>query len=222
MEKTDPLPVFRYHPDPLKTGSVVVAADAPCLGCSRIRGYIYTGPVFTSRNFPLEHHLCPWCIADGSAAREFAATFNDTGETDGIGDAARKEVETRTPGFTAWQQERWLSCCGDAAAFLGAAGAEELMRDHPAAVAEVKKHLREEYELSMADAEEFFGDLRKDDEPTAYVFGCLDSDLDLLVRSPPTRTGACWITLRWEKNLPVSLRRAMVDLHKPDRTHTCP
>jgi uncharacterized protein len=131
------------------------------------------GPVFSTKNFPLKHHLCPWCIADGSAAREFYATFNDTGETGGIGDEARREVETRTPGFTAWQQEKWLACCGDAAAFLGAAGAEELKRDHPAAVSVTKQHLRQEYDLSKADADEFFQNLRKDDEPTAYVFVCL-------------------------------------------------
>lgn len=118
------LPPFKYHPDPLATGSFRVDPDTPCLSCSRIRGYIYTGPVYTERNFILAYHLCPWCIADGSAARQFGAIFNDTGTIDDISDEARTEVETRTPGFDGWQQETWLACCGDAAAFLGASGEE--------------------------------------------------------------------------------------------------
>src|SRR5690348_16843232 len=125
MQASEPLPLFRYHPDPLATGSVRADTDTPCLACSRIRGYIYTGPAYTEKNFILEEHLCPWCIADGSAAKRFSATFNDTGQTDGISDQVRNEIETRTPGFDAWQQEQWLSCCGDAAAFLGHADAKE-------------------------------------------------------------------------------------------------
>jgi uncharacterized protein CbrC (UPF0167 family) len=31
------LPSFRYHPDPLATGSVIAARDMPCLCCNRIR-----------------------------------------------------------------------------------------------------------------------------------------------------------------------------------------
>ena len=39
MDDLDPLPSFRYHPDPVGTGSVKAEPDTPCLGCSRIRGY---------------------------------------------------------------------------------------------------------------------------------------------------------------------------------------
>ena len=39
MDDPDPLPTFRYHPDPVGTGSVKAEPDTPCLGCSRIRGY---------------------------------------------------------------------------------------------------------------------------------------------------------------------------------------
>jgi uncharacterized protein CbrC (UPF0167 family) len=35
-------------------------------------------------------------------------------------------VAYRTPGFKGWQQERWWTHCGDAAAFLGRFGVTEL------------------------------------------------------------------------------------------------
>jgi uncharacterized protein CbrC (UPF0167 family) len=173
MEDSDPLPFFRYHPDPVATGAVKLAPDMPCLGCNRTRGYIYTGPVFTEKNFILAEHLCPWCIADGTAAKRFGATFNDTGMTENVPDPVRDEIEARTPGFNGWQQEQWLSCCGDAAAFLGTAGAAELERNFPAAIPVVRKYLRREYHLSKEDAEEFFNSLSKHGQPTAYIFGCL-------------------------------------------------
>ena len=173
MENPEPLPAFRYHPDPVGTGAIVANPDQPCLGCSRIRGYIYMGPVSTEKNFILDEHLCPWCIADGSAAKRFSATFNDTGVAEGIPDAVRAEIEQRTPGYTGWQQERWMACCGDGAEFLVVAGKRELERDFQEAVAVVKNHLRDEFDLSKADAEDFFDGLSKDGEPSAYVFRCL-------------------------------------------------
>jgi uncharacterized protein CbrC (UPF0167 family) len=167
------LPVFRYHPDPLATGAIKSEPDRPCLGCNRIRGYLYMGPVHVEKNFILEEHLCPWCIADGTAAKRFGARFNDTGSTDGITDQVREEVESRTPGYSAWQEEQWLACCGDAAAFLGLAGAVELKRDFPDAIPAVKTYLRDEYSLSKDEMEEFFSALSKEDMPTAYIFRCL-------------------------------------------------
>jgi uncharacterized protein CbrC (UPF0167 family) len=68
------LPVFRYHPDPLKSGSIV-PSDAECRCCGKRRGYIYTGPVYAEAD--LDEALCPWCIADGSAHRTFDAGFVD-------------------------------------------------------------------------------------------------------------------------------------------------
>jgi len=68
----DQLPSFRYHPDPLGTGAIKATPDSPCLGCNRIRGYLYVGPVHTEKNFILDEHLCPWCVADGIAAKKFA------------------------------------------------------------------------------------------------------------------------------------------------------
>jgi len=116
------LPVSKYHPDPVATGSVEANDGKPCLCCNRIRGYIYTGPAYSEKFHYLSGCLCPWCIADGSAAKRFQAVFTDTGELDGLPGAVCVELETRTPGFNGWQQEHWLTCCGDATAYLGTTG----------------------------------------------------------------------------------------------------
>ena len=166
------LPVFRYHPEPLATGSFRADADTPCLSCNRIRGYVYTGSVWTEKNFILDDHLCPWCIADGSAAKRFGATFCDTGTLD-VPDAVREEIETRTPGFIAWQQESWLGCCDDGAAFLGSAGAKELRGKFSEARPSVEQVLRDDYDLSGKELKEFVDSLSTESDPTAYLFRCL-------------------------------------------------
>jgi uncharacterized protein CbrC (UPF0167 family) len=55
------------------------------------------------------------------------------------------EIAERTPGFSGWQQEGWLTCCGGA----------ELHEQFPQAIVAVKKHLKEDYDLSGADLQEF-------------------------------------------------------------------
>jgi uncharacterized protein CbrC (UPF0167 family) len=149
----EPLPKFKYHPDPIATGSIKADADAPCLSCNRIRGYIYEGPAYSEKFHYLTHSLCPWCIADGSAAKQFGAEFAD---------AEMEEIACRTPGFNAWQQEQWLTCCDDAAAFLGPAGAAELKGKFADAIPAVEQ-----------DWDGDWHDLEKDGEPTAYIFQCL-------------------------------------------------
>ncbi|MCP4306259.1 MAG: CbrC family protein [bacterium] len=43
--RSDELPSFRYHPDPIATGSIRPSDEAVCRRCSRNRGFIYVGPV---------------------------------------------------------------------------------------------------------------------------------------------------------------------------------
>src|SRR5262245_60801263 len=68
------LPVFRYHPDPVRTGSIQ-PSDNECVCCRKRRGHIYMGPVFAEPE--LDESLCPWCISDGSAHETFDAEFTD-------------------------------------------------------------------------------------------------------------------------------------------------
>ncbi|HYL98157.1 MAG TPA: CbrC family protein [Blastocatellia bacterium] len=167
------LPTFKYHPDPLSTGSVQVDADTVCASCEQARGYIYAGPVYSEQDVDLDEHLCPWCVADGSAAEKFEACFNDAGTMDDVSDDIVDEIEQRTPGFVAWQEAQWLTCCNDAAAFLGLAGADELRKKFPKAIPAVKDYLKDEYDLSGGELKEFMDSLDKDGQPTAYIFQCL-------------------------------------------------
>jgi uncharacterized protein CbrC (UPF0167 family) len=164
------LPAFKYHPDPLATGSVV-KSGGQCRCCGRKTGFIYAGPVYAEEE--LDRSFCPWCIANGVAAKKFDATFTDEA---GIGDGevpvsaeTEDEVSRRTPGFSGWQQERWLGCCDDAAAFLGPMGRKELEKLGAKAAAAV----REECGLEGEEWESFLRELDRDNGPTAYVFRCL-------------------------------------------------
>lgn len=158
------LPVFKYHPDPLATGAIK-ASDEMCVACDRSRGYIYVGPVYAVEE--LVEQLCPWCIADGSAARKFDASFTDVGSDapPGVAPAVTDEVEHRTPGFAGWQQEHWLYHCGDAAAFLGRVGCEELQQTPEALnVLLAQQEHGEAPDVALLDT---------DGDATAYMFRCL-------------------------------------------------
>lgn len=166
------LPRFTYHPDPLATSSVI-AADTVCVCCQQARGYIYTGPVYAEGEYG--DLICPWCIADGSAHARLDVMFTDDegvgggGAWDEVPEAVVEEVVRRTPGFGGWQQEQWWTHCGDAAQFLGHAGQAELQAAGPQAIAAIQDS------TGLEDGPEwdhFFGALRKDGSPTAYLFRC--------------------------------------------------
>jgi uncharacterized protein len=118
------IPFFKYHPDPIATGSVVPSI-AQCACCGNSRGYLYTSSIYCTDDI---EGICPWCIADGSAAEKFHATFVDDTLLlqAGLDATIVLEVTTRTPGYDSWQGEVWLSHCEDACAFLGDASKEEV------------------------------------------------------------------------------------------------
>jgi uncharacterized protein CbrC (UPF0167 family) len=87
---------------------------------------------------------------------------------EGVSPEVRNAIAARTPGFEAWQQEEWLTCCQDAAAFLGAAGAAELQPGFSEAIPAVTEYLKANYDLEGDELEEFVGALSKDGQPTTY------------------------------------------------------
>lgn len=119
------LPTFTYHPDPISTGNVE-ASDTVCRCCGKSQRYIYTGSVYCVED--LRDRLCPWCIADGSAAERFDAEFADADPLieAGLPSNIVEEVNRRTPGYSSWQQEVWQTCCHDACEFHGDAKRGEL------------------------------------------------------------------------------------------------
>ena len=166
------LPVFKYHPDPIGTGSIV-ESDTECACCGRARGYVYAGPVYSEEEY--NECICPWCISDGSAHEKLDASFTDEDGVGGNGDWDQVPAEVveavayRTPGFSGWQQERWWTHCGDAAQFLGRAGHKERKALGPDAVAAIRES------TGLADGPEWkhlLANLDKEASPTAYIFRC--------------------------------------------------
>jgi uncharacterized protein CbrC (UPF0167 family) len=164
------LPTFRYHPDPLASGSIVTS-DKKCRCCRKARGFIYAGPVYADDD--LEEALCPWCIADGSAARKFDATFFDAeAVSDEVPEAAMNEICERTPGYDSWQGGHWPACCGDAARYLFPVGYPELQGPHREWQGSVLNHIIYNMSISGGAATRLLQSLHRDQGPTAYLFEC--------------------------------------------------
>jgi uncharacterized protein CbrC (UPF0167 family) len=72
------------------------------------------------------------------------------------------QLLTRTPGFSGWQQERWLYHCADAAMFLGRVGyALEMVRRE-----------MEEFNWSAEQNAQYVRSLHPDGDATGYLFRC--------------------------------------------------
>ena len=165
------LPTFRYHPDPIASGSVV-ASTKKCRACRKARGYIYTASTYAEDD--LVDCLCPWCIADGTANKKYDATFVDSEAFDAtVPEAAVAEICERTPGFASWQPERWPHCCGHATAFLEPAGTSEISAKYREHEYTLMTHVVHTMGISGGAATRLVDNLKKDAGPTAYVFRCL-------------------------------------------------
>ena len=117
-------PSFKYHPNPILTGAIT-ESDEVCECCEQSRGYVYTSTLYSPEEVDF---ICPWCIADGSAAKKFDGMFSDDYplQDAGVPQEVITEVCERTPGYSSWQQEVWQSHCDTACEFHGDAKKEEL------------------------------------------------------------------------------------------------
>ncbi|WP_162601561.1 CbrC family protein [Occallatibacter savannae] len=165
------LPTFKYHPDPISSGSIV-ASGVKCKACNQSRGFMYIGAVYSSHE--LDDALCPWCIFDGTAHRLFGAEFidpkavGDYGRWDAVPGSVMDEVCFRTPSFNGWQQERWFTHCGDAAEFIAPVGSAELQNFDSS----LYKAIAEESGFSTDELAQYMKSLDRDSGPTAYAFCC--------------------------------------------------
>ena len=169
----EPLPHFRYHPDPVATG-YLVRSEATCLCCEQARGYVYSGSPCAEDE--LESSLCPWCIFDGSAAERFDAEFVDPHELkkNNVEEAVIDEVTRRTPGFTAWQGDRWLCHCGDACEFHGDLPREQLRNVTADARSSILADLPRDFSWDR-----ILKDYEPGGQPAIYWFRCRHCGVDL-------------------------------------------
>jgi hypothetical protein len=114
------LPQFPYHRDPIASDSVY-ESDAVCECCGKARGVLYKG-VSYARNSP--KNLCPWCIADGSAAKKYDASFFDADFVDddfnyvSMPPELHLEVFGKTIGFSTFNPIGWWVHCGEPAEYI--------------------------------------------------------------------------------------------------------
>ena len=114
--------------------------------------------------------LCPWCIADGSAAAKFNGEFQDCASIDHVSDPEKvKELTERTPGYHGWQQEYWMAHCDDFCAFMGYVGWKEIEEMGLA------QEIEETYRQDLCGFE--FADIRQymvqGGSMQGYLFRCL-------------------------------------------------
>jgi len=166
------LPKFKYHPDPVKTGSFI-KSDEICECCKEKKGYIYYGTLFADEDI---EYLCPWCIKNGDAYKKFSVEFvdpnaiGDYGQLSQVSDEIKYELSHLTPSFYGWQEIRWWTHCNDASAFLGLFGKNELEALNDNALI---NQLKSEISLDDLTWTEYYDLLAVDDSPTAYVFQCI-------------------------------------------------
>ena len=161
------LPDFKYHPDPIKTG-VIEQEKTLCPVCNQEREYVYTGPFY---NHQKAKGICPWCIKDGSAAKKYDGDFQDIA---GCEDVEKQEyideLIHRTPGYRAFQQERWPSHCGDFCAFIGCVGWDEIKDIQDDSLKEEIESIKQNWGQTQ---EEFESSLKYRGSHQGYLFKCI-------------------------------------------------
>lgn len=116
---------FKYHPDPIRTGSLKQGGRHRCNCCNEFKSVWYQGPFYSEFDVDV---LCPECIKSGKAADKFEGRFTDISNADRILDEdKREELSKRTPGYFAWQQEHWLAHCDDYCAFIDYVGWSDII-----------------------------------------------------------------------------------------------
>ena len=161
------LPNFKYHPNPLETGSFLKGEPHKCDCCGKETEIWYESPFYSVEDVDC---LCPECIASGAAAEKFDGEFQDCASTGKVSDRAKlDELCQRTPGYHGWQQEYWYAHCDDFCAFIGYVGWDDLVRMG------LDKEIAETYDQEICGFD--FADIQsymlRDGGLTGYLFRCL-------------------------------------------------
>ncbi len=156
------LPQFKYHPHPLKTGAIEKTTEV-CEVCGEKVEYIYTGPFYAEEDV---EHICPWCIENGKASKKFDGEFQDEESCDEVDkEEYIDELIHRTPGYNGWQQEYWLSHCGDFCAFIDYVEWND--------IEEIIDELKEDIEELGYEIDDLKEGLTEDGHLGGYLFQCL-------------------------------------------------
>jgi uncharacterized protein CbrC (UPF0167 family) len=166
-------PKFKYSPNAYKI-NVLEKIEGTCSVCNQARTLKYTGS-FYSVDEP--EYICPWCIADGSAAEKFDGQFSDAAgvEKPNGYEASQtlkeafeekiREVIQKTPGYISWQQEVWLSHCNEPCAFIDYADSE--------IIKPFIEELQDDIESLGFERDMIENELSKEGSVVGYLFQCL-------------------------------------------------
>ncbi|MDF2700996.1 MAG: hypothetical protein K0Q49_2560 [Haloplasmataceae bacterium] len=165
-EENVELPVFKYHFDPLNTG-IIIKENIRCEVCNSNKNYKYIGPFYCIDEV---EDICPWCIASGEAAKKYDGEFVDINSCEVVDNKEfLDELIYQTPSYIGWQQEQWVSHCGDYCTFINYVGWKEI------------KHLSDELEEDLDLLRNKLGLSQKELEESlinngtlqGYLFKCL-------------------------------------------------
>lgn len=160
------IPTFKYNPNAEILG-IIKNEKTTCPVCEQGKAYVYDGPFYCIDEV---EGICPWCIEDGSAAQKYDGEFQDAASCESVGNEEYLvELTTRTPGYSGWQQERWLSHCGDFCAFKDYVGWAEI-KDLKQELAYDLKEIKTDYNLTQVELEKH---LVKNGSMQGYLFQCL-------------------------------------------------
>ncbi|KAA0543115.1 CbrC family protein [Bacillus sp. BGMRC 2118] len=159
------LPNYKYNPYPIKLG-VIVEEETFCPVCEKKQEYVYQGPFYSEEEV---EGICPWCIADGTAAKKYDGEFQDPASCDEVDDEKFvDELILRNPGYTGWQQEYWLSHCGDFCSIIGYVGWEEIKHLEN----ELKEDINNICNEFQMSGQEFKDNLVNQGDFQGYLFQC--------------------------------------------------
>lgn len=171
------LPKFKYHSDPLSTGSIV-KRPVKCPVCEQDQEYAYEGPFYSTDEV---EDICPWCIENGKAAEKFNGEFQDYCGIEGISPDPSNpdkhpynedhidELITRTPGYYGIQQEQWLCHCNEPCNYIGQVGWKEIEELE----IDVNEDIKIEAQKYRMTVDEFKQGLINKGFMQGYLFQCL-------------------------------------------------
>lgn len=158
------LPNFTFFSrEALMQTGVLDNSDDPCNCCEKSRGYLYS----RYEDDLQEIKVCPWCIADGKHAKKYEVGVHDImldPEQSVVDKTDFEELQMRTPGFTGWQEEKWLVHCHTPCTFLGRVGWKDVKKIFSKIKVEDSDLCEDRDILKSLDAE--FA-------PTGYLFRCI-------------------------------------------------
>ena len=129
---------------------------------------MYVGPVYAHDEI---EEVCPWCIADGSAARKWSAQFNDVIRLpDGVPRSVVQEILERTPGFETWQGNQWLFSENDAMIFVGEVIGKDLLNEGSEEKIEASLDALREWNFEPDEATDLLKHVVRGGQPAIYLF----------------------------------------------------